>query len=717
MVASKHRALPLPNPSSGDYVSPGLELWGGVECTLNRVGDRQFDQLARGGHASRIEDLARFAALGIRTLRYPILWERTAPNGPQRADWRWADERLTALRALGIRPIAGLVHHGSGPLWTNLLDPAFPDGLAAFAGAVAARYPWISDYTPVNEPLTTARFSALYGYWYPHRSDSRACIEALLTQCRATTRAMQAIRRARPDARLVQTEDLGQTFSTPALAYQAEFENERRWLSFDMLCGRVGPGHALWDYLRWLGFDEGDVAEFQDHPCPPDLIGVNSYLTSDRFLDERLERYPAHTHGGNGRDRYADVEAVRVHANGGDGPARVLRAAWERYRIPLAVTEAHLSCTRDEQLRWFIQVWEDAGSLRGEGIDIQAVTAWSLLGAFDWNSLLTRNGDHYEPGAFDLRAPEPRPTAIATMLRDLATTGTHTHPVLATPGWWRRSKRLLYPVHPAKSGAQDPARARARPILLVMGEEALVKLGAEFGRACAGRGLPVRQVTRSWRSLGIPPLPWAVINLRPAWSQDAGNELAAHCAEHALPLLTFSTDLAVAGSGTGTYDEDALSLPLGDAGARAVATEKAWRSVHPGALIVRFGLLFGPWGIAGAEVSERAELARTAVLADDLAQTCLDLLIDDERGLWHLGHSDTPIAPRELAERIGAPGRFAPVEAEGEPSAAIRLTSCRGWPLGALAEALDRGLGPRPPLRELGVEAEPERPHRVEALG
>ena len=29
--------------------------------------------------------------------------------------------------------------------------------------ASRGRYPWIDAYTPVNEPLTTARFSGLYG--------------------------------------------------------------------------------------------------------------------------------------------------------------------------------------------------------------------------------------------------------------------------------------------------------------------------------------------------------------------------------------------------------------------------------------------------------------------------------------------------------------------------------------------------------------------------
>ena len=137
--------IPLLNPRN----SPTLELWGGVECTVNRVGDVYFDQLERSGHTTRTDDLDRFAELGIRALRYPVLWERTAPDGPELADWTWPDERLERLRELGIRPIVGLVHHGSGPPSTSLLDPGFPEGLARFARAVAERYPWVEDYTPV----------------------------------------------------------------------------------------------------------------------------------------------------------------------------------------------------------------------------------------------------------------------------------------------------------------------------------------------------------------------------------------------------------------------------------------------------------------------------------------------------------------------------------------------------------------------------------------
>src|SRR3954453_17389250 len=182
-------------PQRGD-----VELWGGVECTVNRVGDVFFDQMERNGHATRLSDLAMFAGLGIPPIPYPILWERLAPRGLDAIDWSWADERLQRLRELDIRPIVGLTHHGGGPLYTSLVEPSFATGLADFARRVAERYPWVDAYTPVNEPLTTARFSGLYGHLYPHGEDYRTFARGPMTQGRAVALAMTPIREVNPSA-------------------------------------------------------------------------------------------------------------------------------------------------------------------------------------------------------------------------------------------------------------------------------------------------------------------------------------------------------------------------------------------------------------------------------------------------------------------------------------------------------------------------------------
>src|SRR6185312_10007564 len=181
-----------------------LKIWGGIECTIARIGDRFRDQLCDTGHDRRADDIDAIAALGIRTLRYPVLWEQVAPVSATSPRWDWADARLERLRAHAIRLIVGLVHHGSGPRYTNLLDPAFPRLLADYAAAVARRYPWIEMFTPVNEPLTTARFSCLYGHWYPHARDQGAFLRALVHECYGIKLAMERIREVQPAARLVQ---------------------------------------------------------------------------------------------------------------------------------------------------------------------------------------------------------------------------------------------------------------------------------------------------------------------------------------------------------------------------------------------------------------------------------------------------------------------------------------------------------------------------------
>jgi dTDP-4-dehydrorhamnose reductase len=421
-----------------------LELWGGIECTVNRVGDRYFDQIVRTGHHHRRDDLDRIAELGIKTLRYPVLWERVVPTDPAHPDWRWTDERLYRLRELGIRPIVGLCHHGSGPCWTGLLDPEFPQHLARYARAVSERYPWVDAYTPVNEPLTTARFAALYGHWHPHGADESLMVRALLHQCRAVQLAMRAIRAVNPEAQLIQTEDLGRVWSTPRLSYQADYENERRWLALDLISGRVDRSHPLWGHLTsWLGLSADDLLPLLEQLALPDVVGGNYYVASERFLDQRRRRYPAACHGGNGRDTYADVEAVRVLADGLAGPASLLREAWERYRQPVAITEAHLGSTPDEQVRWLAYVWRQASGLQHAGIDVRAVTIWSLLGAWDWHCLVTREDGHYEVGAFDCRGSRPRATPVASLARRLAAG----EPLLAADsrGWWERPERLLYP--------------------------------------------------------------------------------------------------------------------------------------------------------------------------------------------------------------------------------------------------------------------------------
>lgn len=416
-----------------------IEIWGGVECTYNRVGDTYFDQIALSGHEVRIDDLDRFADLGIRTLRYGLVWERHEAE----PSWRWSDERMRDLRVAGIAPILGLVHHGSGPPHTSLLDPQFPEKLAAYAGEVAARYPHVSAYTPVNEPNTTARFSGLYGIWYPHHLSREGYLRALLNEIKGTVLSMQAIRSVRADATLVQTEDVGVIRSTPGLSVLRNVLDERRWLPFDLLCGRVVRSHPLFGYLRHAGIAEREIFWFADHPCPPDVIGINYYLTSDRFLDEHVDRYPEDRRSAEGP--LVDIEAVRICSEGIAGFDALLIEAWDRYRMPVAITEVHLgSGDVADQIRWAAEAWLGAQAARAAGVDCRAMTFWAMLGSYFWSSLVCQDNGHYESGLFDVRGGTPVPTELAAFAQQLIAGRLPNHPALRRPGWWRQPSRLLF---------------------------------------------------------------------------------------------------------------------------------------------------------------------------------------------------------------------------------------------------------------------------------
>ena len=641
-----------------------LELWGGVECTVNRVGDRWFDQMEWSGHAARLSDLTRFHALGLRTLRYPVLWERLAPSRLDDIDWRWTDERMSRLRELGVAPVAGLLHHGSGPRYTSLLDPDFPQKFAAFAAAVARRYPWISDYTPINEPLTTARFSGLYGHWYPHGCDDRTFVRALINQLRGVVLAMRAIRTVAPGARLIQTEDCGRTFGRRAMRDQVAHEDHRRWLTWDFLTGAVGHDHPLRAFLGTAGMTDADEEFFQAGDHRPDIVGLNYYLTSDRYLDERLSRHPAYTHGGNGVRAYADVEAVRGRPAGIEGHERHLMAAWQRYGLPVAITEAHLGCTREEQLRWLVESWHAADAARHRGADVRAVTAWALLGSFNWNSLVTRDEGHYEPGAFDVRAVEPRPTALATVIRQLTAGDRPAHAALPGLAWWRRPR----PGDRVRGHASlSSAPAPDRPILIV-GSGTLER---EFRRACRKRGLPARITPVQNSAEAIERVvaecnPWAIVNAESyRHVDDAERErdacrrtnvvlpvtLAGICQRKALPLLTFSSDLVFDGRQRHAYTEDDEPNPLSIFGATKREAERRVLTLMPDALVVRSGAFFGPENDdtflaclvraidAGTVFFAPADTTVSPTYVPDLVDASLDLLIDGERGLWHVANS------------------------------------------------------------------------------
>jgi dTDP-4-dehydrorhamnose reductase len=433
-----------------------------------------------------------------------------------------------------------------------------------------------------------------------------------------------------------------------------------------------------------------------------------------------VERYPAHLHGDNGQHRYADAEAVRLNLPEAQlGPAPRLRETWQRYGRPIAVTEVHHGCTRDEQLRWFAEVWNAATKVRAEGADVRAVTLWSMFGTVDWNTLLTECNGVYEPGAFDTRGPKPRRTALARAAASLARDGAYDHPVLDLPGWWHCGSRYYLG---AKRACRTPLRREPRRLLMAGGVGALDQA---FSRACGVRGIETASLSQ--RDMADAELLAAALDANRAWAViNLGNEthaaqgegeqareaqhakaLAEACRRKDVPLVTVASDLVFDGRLGRAYRESDPVSPASMRGARTAQSERQVLAACPDALIFRAGRLFAPgnrgdfvWAVLQALTRGRAFRASLDVVsttyAPDFAHVALDLVVDGETGIWHLptpGEISWHDLALAIARRAGLDVRLiAPCDPGDAVLLNSALTSERGLLLPPLPSAIDRYL-------------------------
>jgi len=716
------------------------ELWGGMECTINRIGNLYQDQLEYAGFYKRENDLEEFAKLGITSFRFPILWEKHQPQLNSEIDWSFAEKNLLKLESLKIKAIAGLLHHGSGPAFTSLEDPNFPVLFAKYAAKVAERFPFLEYYTPINEPLTTARFSGLYGLWYPHKKNDKSFARMMINQAKATVLAMMAIRKINPDAKLVQTEDLAKIYSTEKLKYQAAFENLRRWLTCDLLCGKVDPKHKLWKYFIRSGIEAHELNFFIANPYPPDILGCNYYVTSERFLDHEIEYYPKHSIGGNKRHRYADIEAVRVPHNEQSGIKVLVREAYDRFQIPIAITEVQLHCHREDQLRWFLQAWNNVIELKKEGVDVRAVTPWALLGAFGWNKLLTVPNGDYESGVFDVRSGVPRKTALYDLIASLNEEKKSKFHFLNDAGWWERDSRFISKSSQKNSEITFADRTGAPP-LLIIGKRGT--LGKAFARLCEARAVNYRLIGREDADITKVEdvervidryKPWAVINAAGfVRVDDAEREcdqcfasntkgpliLATVCKQRGLQFVTYSTDLVFDGKKSQPYVESDAVAPLNAYGKSKAESESAVLNNYPDSLVIRTSAFFGPWDEYNFANQVLTSLEKgepfyatdgytvSPTYVPDLVHNTLDLLIDGEKNIWHISNNGAITwydFARDVARRSGNSEQLIvrkPLETLDLP--AVRpvysvLKSEKGLDLPTFEDALGRFFSQRKPV-------------------
>jgi dTDP-4-dehydrorhamnose reductase len=267
-------------------------------------------------------------------------------------------------------------------------------------------------------------------------------------------------------------------------------------------------------------------------------------------------------------------------------------------------------------------------------------------------------------------------------------------------------------------------------------------LGQAFAKICAHRGLPYVLTARDELDVTDKASiaaaierhkPWAVINTAGfvrTWEADekideclainaTGPELLGRaCNAAGIPLVTFSSDLVFDGKLGRPYIEPDTPAPACAYGRSKAEAEQRLMAIDSDALIIRTSAFFGPWDRynflfntieklkRGEEVEASDRTFVSPTYLPDLVHATLDLLLDGERGIWHLTNQGA-ISWHELAREAASAAKLdrrlirlvRPLE--DAEQANTSLTSSRGLLLRPLDQALSDFAADNQALRDL----------------
>lgn len=316
-------------------------------------------------------DIALAAQLGVRAIRWGIPWYRVQPK-PDQFDWSWTDQVIDAIvNQHKLVLILDLMHYGT-PDWldNSFINSQYPFRVSEYAAAVARRYgDLVKVYTPLNEPVVTADLCGRKGEWPPYLTGDDGFVKILISLATGIVLTMNAIRDVQPDATFVQVEALWHYWTKdPSQQGRVAQENLRQYLAFDLCTGNVIESHVLLPYLIGNGVTLDKLEWFQKNAVAFDILGANFYPWS---YGELVSRENGLLHW-----RKACVSGSTL--------SQVLLEAYERYDLPVMVTETSTNAPVEGRIQWMDETIRAVFELRERGIPIVGYTWYPLLTMIDW---------------------------------------------------------------------------------------------------------------------------------------------------------------------------------------------------------------------------------------------------------------------------------------------------------------------------------------------
>ena len=378
----------------------------GIECSNPRIADANGQYLRRdlleecGHYRNWRQDLALVKELGIPVLRYGL------PNhlihlGPGRYDWSFADEALAEIKRLGITPILDLMHFGIPDWMGDFQNPEMPLQFAAYAGAVAQRYPWVRGYTPVNEIYVSARNSGWDGLWNERLRIERGFVTAMKHLVAANLLATAAIVKHVPNAVIVQSESAEYTHHVVASPSHAiKLRNKLIFLSLDLLYSKSPDADVLM-FIMDNGMTRQEFEWFmRTAPSGYQIMGNDYYGHNEKLL------LP---------------DGALISGEDVLGWYLITLRYYHRYYQPVMHTETSTPFP-DLNPRWLWKQWTNVLRMRRDGIPVLGFTWYSLTDQMDWDTQLAeRHGRVNACGLYDLeRRPRPVAAEYQRLIREFS---------------------------------------------------------------------------------------------------------------------------------------------------------------------------------------------------------------------------------------------------------------------------------------------------------
>jgi len=374
--------LLLGSATAATQIEGGDEYVNWYAWSLQGKVGKGESSLTGADHWNRFrEDIGLMAGMGHQCYRMSIEWSRIEP---QRGRWsaegiaRYREE-LSLLREKNILPLVTL-HHFSCPQWFQerggwTSKGAVEDFLNFSRKAVESLGDLVSEWCTINEPNVFANDTYMDGKYPPgRRNDLRSYFRASRNLILAHLDCYEMIHRVRKERGFPGETRVGMVH------HLAWFESSRPGI-------RPRLGKALVTRLFQTLYFEGMVKGRLmlplglGHPrgkgifC--DFIGVNYYSRhlisrfGDIFFDPALNE-----------EETTDL-GWEIFP---EGLGNVVRVCWNRYKLPVYITENGLADESDGKRAAFIRDHlRQLKELRDEGIPVMRYYHWSLMDNLEWN--------------------------------------------------------------------------------------------------------------------------------------------------------------------------------------------------------------------------------------------------------------------------------------------------------------------------------------------